>query len=133
MDIKFHCDSKQNFKNEHQQVRAFLYTDYSIEPHNHDFYEMNIIMRGKGTHNIEKACFSAETGDVFMIPPMKAHSYYDTEDLDVYHILLHNDFIINNQKENSSIPGFVQFTEIEPFLRQKFSKKMFTLSSANQN
>ena len=90
MDIKFHCDSKQNFKNEHQQVRAFLYTDYSIEPHNHDFYEMNIIMRGKGTHKIEKACFSAETGDVFMIPPMKVHSYYDTEDLDVYHILLHN-------------------------------------------
>lgn len=132
MDIKFHCDSKQNFKNEHQQVRAFLYTDYSIEPHNHDFYEMNIIIRGKGTHKIEKACFGTETGDVFMIPPMKVHSYYDTEDLDVYHILLHNDFIINNQKENSSIPGFAQFTEIEPFLRQKFSKKMFLHLSHGQ-
>ena len=132
MDIKFHCDSKQNFKNEHQQVRAFLYTDYSIEPHNHDFYELNIILKGKGTHQIEKACFSAETGDVFMIPPMRVHSYYDTEDLDVYHILLHNDFISNNQKENSSIPGFVQFTEIEPFLRQNFSKKMFLHLSHGQ-
>ena len=132
MDIKFHCDSKQNFKNEHQQVRAFLYTDYSIEPHNHDFYELNIILKGKGTHQIEKACFSAETGDVFMIPPMRVHSYYDTEDLDVYHILLHNDFISNNQKENLSIPGFVQFTEIEPFLRQKFSKKMFLHLSHGQ-
>lgn len=132
MDIKFHCDSKQNFKNEHQQVRAFLYTDYSIEPHNHDFYEMNIIMKGKGTHQIENACFSAETGDVFMIPPMRIHSYYDTEDLNVYHILLHKDFISNNQKENSSIPGFVQFTEIEPFLRQNFSKKMFLHLSHGQ-
>ena len=132
MDIKFHCDSKQNFKNEHQQVRAFLYTDYSIEPHNHDFYELNIILKGKGTHQIEKACFSAETGDVFMIPPMRVHSYYNTEDLDVYHILLHNDFISNNQKENSSIPGFVQFTEIEPFLRQNFSKKMFLHLSHGQ-
>ncbi|MDD6735592.1 MAG: AraC family transcriptional regulator [Clostridiales bacterium] len=132
MDIKFHCDSKQNFKNEHQQVRAFLYTDYSIEPHNHDFYEMNIIMKGKGTHQIENACFRAETGDVFMIPPMRIHSYYDTEDLDVYHILLHKDFISNNQKENSSIPGFVQFTEIEPFLRQNFSKKMFLHLSHGQ-
>jgi len=125
MDIKFHCDSKQNFKNENQQVRAFLYTDYSIEPHNHDFYEMNIIMQGRGTHQIENACFSVETGDVFMIPPMVVHSYYNTEDLDVYHILIHKDFIINNRNENTSVPGFFQFVEIEPFLRQNFSKKMF--------
>lgn len=132
MDIKFHCDSKQNFKDGNQQVRAFLYTDYSIESHNHDFYEMNIIMRGKGMHQIENACFRVETGDVFMIPPITVHSYYDTEDLDVYHILLHKNFINNNQKENASIPGFFQFVEIEPFLRQNFSKKMFLHLSQGQ-
>ena len=36
VDIKFHCDEKNNFKKE-ISVRAFTYTDYSIEMHNHDF------------------------------------------------------------------------------------------------
>ena len=131
MDIKFHSNSERNFKN-NQQFRAFLYSDYSIEAHNHDFYEINIILHGNGTHQIENSCFRVETGDVFMIPPMTVHSYYDTEDLDVYHILLHKDFIINNQKENSSAPGFFQFVEIEPFLRQNFSKKVFLNLSYGQ-
>lgn len=132
MDIKFHCSSKENFKNKKQQLRAFLYKDYSIEPHNHDFYEMNIIMHGSGTHQIENACFRVETGDVFMIPPMVIHSYYDTKELDVYHILIHKNFIINNREENSSVPGFFQFVEIEPFLRRNFSKKTFLNLSIEQ-
>ena len=102
MDIKFHSNSERNFKN-NQQFRAFLYSDYSIEAHNHDFYEINIILHGNGTHQIENSCFRVETGDVFMIPPMTVHSYYDTEDLDVYHILLHKDFIINNQKTTAEL------------------------------
>lgn len=125
MDIKFHCDSKVNFKNERQQVRAFLYTNYDIEPHNHDFYEMNIVFNGTGTHLIENECFSVKTGDVFMIPPMTVHAYYDTENLDVYHVLLHKKFISENQNESMVMPGFVQFVEIEPFLRQHFSNAMF--------
>lgn len=132
MDIKFHCDSKQNFKNEHQQVRAFLYTDYSIELHNHDFYEMNIVLKGKGKHQIENACFDVKTGDVFMIPPMTVHAYFDTEGLDVYHILLQKDFIRNNQRESANIPGFIQLVEIEPFLRQHFSSEMFLHLSHSQ-
>lgn len=125
MDIKFHCDSERNFKNEYQQVRAFLYTDYSIEPHNHDFYEINIVVKGKGKHQIESTCFDVKVGDVFMIPPMTVHAYFDTDELDVYHILLHRNFIRDNQKEAANIPGFLQFVEIEPFLRQHFSSEMF--------
>ncbi len=132
MDIKFHCDSEHNFRNEHQQVRAFLYTDYFIEPHNHDFYEMNIVLNGKGKHQIEDACFDVKTGDVFIIPPMTVHAYFDTIGLDVYHILLHKNFILDNQKESASIPGFLQLVEIEPFLRQHFSNEMFLHLSQNQ-
>ena len=132
MDIKFHCDSEHNFKNKYQHVRAFLYTDYSIEPHNHDFYEMNIIVRGKGKHQIESACFDVKAGDVFMIPPMTVHAYFDTEELDVYHILLQKNFIRDNQKESASIPGFLQLVEIEPFLRQHFSTEMFLHLSHSQ-
>lgn len=132
MDIKFHCDTEHNFKNKYQQVRAFLYTDYSIDPHNHDFYEMNIVVRGKGKHQIENACFEVKVGDVFMIPPMTVHAYFDTEELDVYHILLQKNFILDNQWESATVPGFLQLVEIEPFLRQHFSSEMFLHLSHNQ-
>ncbi len=132
MDIKFHCDAEHNFKNKYQQVRAFLYTDYYIEPHNHDFYEMNIIVRGKGKHQIENACFDVKVGDVFMIPPMTVHAYFDTEELDVYHILLQKNFILDNKKESVSVSGFLQLVEIEPFLRQHYPSEMFLHLSHSQ-
>lgn len=132
MDIKFHSGMKENFPHKWQQVRAFLYTDYCIEPHTHDFYEVNIVVNGKGNHQIENTCFDVKTGDVFVIPPMTVHAYFDTKELDVYHILLRKNFILDNQRESSSIPGFLQLVEIEPFLRQHFSNKMFLHLSHSQ-
>ena len=132
MDIKFHCSAERAFKNKYHQVRAFLYTDYYIEPHSHDFYEMNIILRGNGTHQIENAGFSVKTGDVFVIPPMTVHAYYNTHDLDVYHVLLHKNFILENKNESSAMPGFLQFIEIEPFLRQHSLNAMFLHLSPGQ-
>lgn len=132
MDIKFHCSSEQNFKGKNRHVRAFLYPNYSIAPHNHDFYEINIVLKGEGTHQIEDACFKVKTGDVFVIPPMTVHAYYDTKGLDVYHILLKKKFVLSNQKEFKTIPGFLQLIEIEPFLRQHFASEMFLHLSNSQ-
>ena len=125
MNNKFRCCSeKGNFPGE-KQVRAFLFKDYSIEPHSHDFYELNIVLHGKGTHRIEGVSFEVKTGDVFVIPPMTVHSYFDSEELDVYHILMRRKFILNNKDETADIPGFSTLIEIEPFLRQHFSTEMF--------
>ena len=132
MDIKFHCDSEHNFKSKNQKVRAFLYTDYSIPSHNHEFYEMNIVLGGSGTHKIENASFSVSSGDVFVIPPDTVHAYCDTQNLDVYHILLHKKFISENRKEAEKIPGFLELIEIEPFLRQHFPEAYFLHLSTSQ-
>ena len=118
MNIKFHCDESSNFKRQNSFVRAFTYTEYSIEPHTHDFYEMNIVMGGHGIHQIESSVFEAKMGDVFVIPPMTSHAYFNTEHLEVYHILLKKDFV-------RTMPGFLRLMEIEPFLRQKCSESMF--------
>lgn len=124
IDVKFHCDEKMNFKRGYS-VRAFTYTDYAIEMHNHDFYEVNIVLAGTGTHYIENNSFLVQSGDVFVIPPMVAHAYVDTENLEVYHILLKKNFIINNQNESKRVKGFLQFIEIEPFLRSNFFNSCF--------
>ena len=131
-DIKFRSYADHNFRNSSQSVRAFIYTDYSIEPHNHDFYEMNIVFRGQGIHMIENSHIPVKTGDVFVIPPNTVHAYYDTKDLDVYHVLLRTDFISENREEAAKVPGFLQLTEIEPFLRRSFSGRFFLHLSANR-
>ena len=46
MNIDLHCDERSNFGGLDQLVRAFSYTEYSIGPHIHDFYEMNIVLGG---------------------------------------------------------------------------------------
>lgn len=124
MDIKFHCDEESNF-HKGFPVRAFTYTEYSIEMHNHDFYEVNIVLSGTGTHCIENGSFRVKCGDVYVIPPMVAHAYVDTDQLEVYHILLQKSFITRNKTETELVKGFLQLTEIEPFLRSNFSDAFF--------
>ena len=124
-DIKFHCTIDGNFRNKDQQIRAFLFTDYFIEPHDHAVYEMNIVLSGKGYQQIGEHCFEVAVGDVFVIPPNTVHSYYETHQLAVYHILIKSEFLAAHQDVSRKVAGYLQLTEIEPFLRKNFSKAMF--------
>lgn len=132
MDVKFHCDVDKTFKEKGLPIRSFIYTEYSIPLHSHDFYEMNIVFRGKGTHKIENSCFSVKSGDVFVIPPMIAHAYYDTEGLDVYHLLFTKEFLCEIAEEASSVPGFLSLVEIEPYLRRHCQDTMFLHLTASK-
>ena len=125
MDIKFHCAEEASFRSKAQFVRAFVFSDYKIDAHNHDFYEMNIVLGGSGIHKIENSSFYVKKGDVFVIPPMTVHSYSDTEGLEIYHVLFKKDFIKKNLQEAERAEGFIQLTEIEPFLRQNYTEAMF--------
>ena len=125
MDIKFQSVEERSFKKPHRSVRAFTYTDYRIDPHNHDFYEMNIILRGQGIHELGGVSLQVTRGDVFVIPPLTVHAYRNTEQLDVYHILFKKDFIGRNEAEAVKVPGFLKLMEIEPFLRQSRAGAMF--------
>ena len=131
-EIKFTSYADHNFRNSFQDVRAFLYKDYSIEAHNHDFYEMNVVLKGEGIHMIENSHIKVKTGDVFVIPPNTVHAYYDTSELDVFHILLRPDFVEENIAEASATPGFLQLIEIEPFLRKNVSSRYFLHLSAGK-
>ena len=75
---------------------------------------------------------TTKAGDVFVIPPMTIHAYYDTADLDVYHILLHKRFVADNESEAVHVKGYLQLMEIEPFLRRHFSEAMFLHLTQNQ-
>lgn len=132
MSVKFHCDLNSNFRASDEMVRAFIYDDYSIEPHTHDFYEMNIVMEGIGTHIINNHSISVQRGHIFVIPPGYVHSYVNTEGLKVYHILLKAEFLFQHQQEIQQSDGYHFLMEIEPFLRHHSVQQLFLRLSPEQ-
>lgn len=129
--IEFHCDINSNFHAEYQQVRGFTYTDYVIAPHTHEFYEINIVLKGHGVHIIENNSIDVAIGNVFVIPPNIVHAYANTEKLDVYHILAKPEFI-NKLFESNSIKGLNSFLQIEPMLRKNVAKNLFLRLTSKQ-
>ena len=107
-------------------TKAFIHKDYNIGMHSHEFYEINLIINGKGNHYIEKMEVEVNTGDVFVIPPGILHGYHsENSTLDVYHIIINTDFFKRYKEELEEIPGYKLMFDIEPQLRQTNSYNFF--------
>ncbi|MBO4573167.1 MAG: helix-turn-helix domain-containing protein [Clostridia bacterium] len=73
-------------------ISVFLHRDYKIDMHCHDFYELNLIISGKGVHYTKNERRETSVGDVIIIPPGTYHGYYNIDGLNVYHMLIHKNF-----------------------------------------
>lgn len=117
---------KEGFKeNTFNYINAFIHKNYKIGMHSHEFYEINVVIKGEGRHYIEQKSLFVKKGDVFVIPPRVMHGYYTEEELDVYHILVKNDFIKRYKEELEETPGFKMMFDIEPYLRQATGDNYF--------
>ena len=131
VEVEFHCKGDYYFK-DGCMVRAFCYKEYEIRMHNHEFFEINIVLGGTGIHCIERGRVSVKRGDVFVIPPMVAHAYVDTQHLEVYHIVIHKSFFLQNREVSREVPGFLQLMEIEPVLRSNLANVNFLHLSSSE-
>jgi len=112
----------------------YLHKNYDIGMHCHDFYEINIVLSGKGCHYINNMAIPVSGGEVFIIPPNVTHGYYCEKTLDIYHILLKNNFMEKYKGDLSKVPCFSILFEIEPYLRQVYQNFMYlTLKKKNLN
>lgn len=110
---------------EGEYIKSFVLRRYAIGFHTHSFYELNIIMGGEGTHYIGNMSCEARPGSVFLIPPHIQHAYDDRGGLDVYHMLIHRDFISACFSEFQQTAGFSLLFETEPYLRAHYKESMF--------
>lgn len=98
-------------------VKGLIYRNFKVTMHIHEYYEINVIYSGEGVHTVSDEKYNVSRGDVFMIPPYLPHGYSNTKNLDVYHLVLHPDFLKQYLDEAMSVEGFTLFSEIEPYLR----------------
>ena len=103
-------------------ISTYMHYNYDHGMHSHSFYEINIIYKGEGMHYIADSSLPANKGDVFVIPPNVKHGYYSKKNLDIYHLLIKDEYIKNNNEELSSFRGYNMLFDIEPLLRSSSIK-----------
>jgi len=116
-DTTYYYTSLDTFSHALENVQFFVKESYEIGMHKQEFFEINIVVQGSGSHHIEKNEIPAVVGDVFIIPPEMEHGYTGGEGFDVYHILVSNRFIERNITELEQIPGFSLLFSLEPMIR----------------
>ncbi len=85
--------------------------------HTHNFYEINIVVKGEGMHYISENKYPAGVGDIFVIPPNIPHGYFSHGDFHIYHMLISSLFLSGFKKELDNTPGYHYLFSIEPFFR----------------
>ncbi|MDC7244541.1 MAG: helix-turn-helix domain-containing protein [Sphaerochaetaceae bacterium] len=85
--------------------------------HSHDFYELVIIVSGKGEHFTEGNSFSLFPGNVFVVTPGLEHGYKNVENLHLYNILFTNRIFIDSFPDLRNMPGYHALMTIEPNYR----------------
>ena len=114
-------------------VSHLIFNDYSIGMHAHDhYYELNFVLSGQGAHYYEGKRYIVGKGDFFVIPPGFRHGYVSSGDLCVYHIIILENFIKDNERFFTDLPGFFNLFNIKPQMRKAFGLSGFLhLSSEN--
>ena len=94
----------------------YHYLGNSIGLHQNEFYEMDIVVAGKGTHVLAKQEIAVSPGYVCIIPPQMQHGYLNNENLNVFHALIRSAFLERYFQELQSLPGFTLLFEISPYI-----------------
>lgn len=121
---RYYFDNNSAFKIDIDNTHFFVMRNYSIGMHKQEFFEINIITRGKGVHYIEENEINAEVGDVFIIPPEIEHGYTGGDGFDVFHVVINNKFMQKNMADLQMMRGFISLFNVEPMMRANTGKSL---------
>ena len=92
---------------------------YSL--HGHEFYELVVVISGRGTHLTTQGKQPLGEGSVFFVKPGTLHGYENINNLLLYNVLIGKNLFSRNIFDLSEIPGFkfffLQIQENIPILR----------------
>jgi len=108
---------------------AYYHNDgFPLMMHSHDFYELNIIVKGNGRHYIENKSFAISPGAVFVIPPNILHGYWaENNEMSIFHLLIDQKLLQKHSLILNEFPGYSLLFETEPELRKNIASEAFFL------
>lgn len=121
MDKLKHYTEDKVFK-PHEFVQAYFHdeTYYYTPMHTHNFYELNIVISGDGTHCINDSLCRITTGDVFIMPPGISHGYtFDSKKYSIFHLLFNKDFFKKHEACLNNLSGYQILFNIDPLIRNQ--------------
>ncbi|PKL11956.1 MAG: AraC family transcriptional regulator [Spirochaetae bacterium HGW-Spirochaetae-8] len=87
--------------------------------HSHDFFELVVIVSGKGTHFTVGNDFAVQAGNVFVITPGLEHGYREVRDLRLYNVLFDPGILRESVHDVRGMPGYHALLAIEPSYRNE--------------
>ena len=99
---------------------AYFHVDeFPLNMHSHNFYELNIVVQGRGWHYLGEKNFETGPGDVFAIPPHIRHGYWAEDGkMSIFHLLVGEYLFTKYHRELAQFPGVRLLFEVEPLFRQ---------------
>lgn len=88
--------------------------------HQHDFYELVIVIAGRAIHVTETEEYKISKGDVFLVKPGKLHGYNDINKFALVNILYQPDRLHLPFCDLTLSSGYQILFELEPELRPSF-------------
>lgn len=107
-------------------------TNYTMNMHTHDFYEVCIVASGQCMHYINGTKCLVRRGDVFIVKPNTPHGYYGEEPFEIFMITLSDKFRAKYLTEFQSKSSFYTLFFAEPLMRGLSSSQLFLTLTLNQ-
>ncbi len=105
-----------------ESVRAYFHNEtyYSTPLHTHNFFELNIVMSGNGTHYMDTSSYPIAAGDVFIMPPDIEHGYtFDSKTYSIFHLLFNDEFFKKYKTNLDNMTGYHILFNIDPHIRSQ--------------
>lgn len=103
------------FKANHSVAIMILPNQEDATLHGHEFWEIQMVTKGKGLHITPSAKQEISKGDFFVIPPKLYHGYENTQNLGIINFIYFPDELGYQTNALKEIPGYHILFEIEPW------------------
>lgn len=108
-----------------------VYADYMsghvvVPPHNHDYYELNIVLSGKCVEIIGENSIILEDGDILFLPPSVVHASGIVGDSIGINLLLRPNFVSSTEKK-------LALSDKDNYLSKVTGQKSYTIFRAKDS
>jgi quercetin dioxygenase-like cupin family protein len=112
MDVKKFVLSYYENATDDFHIARFTAPKEALKPHSHGYFQIYYVVSGRITHHLEGVTADLSAGDIFIIPPDKAH-YIETVsgDVDFYSMSFMPDYFKSVKEGNKLVLDFLSYLQ----------------------